>query len=330
MSQSIRFTFIAIVVCAAMGGAQELTVTAVQDDVLVVSGGGGNVTAVRTAEGVVVIDSFVSPAAGAGARALIEKQFPGAPIRYLINTHHHWDHTFGNQIFRDALIIAHINNSDRVGRDYAERAAEYAGSAGKIADLERHLAEHAGADPAKIEELKKELERWQGIRRNYGDFALTPAPFSLESGARLEFGGKTFHLLHFGKGHTDGDIVILIPEDRLLVTGDLLFHHTIPYIDVPAGADIDNWAATLGRLIGRAAEFDTVVPGHGLVGTADALRDMRAYLLDLRAAVQQAKAAGTSLEQAKTEITLDQYKGYARYNALPANIEAAWRIVAKP
>lgn len=100
--------------------SQDIAVTRISDDVLVlhpkvidnmtiVRKVGGNMTAVRTDDGIVVIDSFTSLQAGQNARVLIQAHFPDVPISYLINTHHHSDHVGGNQSFQDACVVAHIN-----------------------------------------------------------------------------------------------------------------------------------------------------------------------------------------------------------------------------
>lgn len=318
-----------LVLAAAMLQAQEITSKKLQDDVLVVTGTGGNITAVDTGDGLLVVDTFISPSTGRAARAEMEKHFPGVPIRYVINTHYHWDHTFGNQVFKDALIVAHINNSDRVRADYAERASEIQGAAGRIKELEAHLAQHAGKESDKAEEITEELERLKRMRENYGDFELVPAPFSLEAGARIELGGKTFHLFHFGPAHTDGDIIVLDAEDRVLVMGDVLFNHMLPYIDVNGGADIVNWIDTLSRLIGMADRYDAVVPGHGEVGDVQALRDKKQYLQDLWDLVAKARADGMTLEQAKEQLKLEKYSEWGRQAAWPDNIEEAWLIMKR-
>lgn len=309
--------------------AQEISAKKISDDVLVVSGAGGNITAVKTSDGLLVVDTFISPATAKEAKRLIEQNFPGQPVRYVINTHYHWDHTFGNQVFSNALIIAHINNSDRVRKDYAERAAEIASSGDRIKELEAHLSQHAGRDTEEAKKTAEELERLKRTRENYGDFVLTPAPMSLDGGARLEHGGKTFRISHFGPGHTDGDVVILVVEDRVLIMGDLLFNHLFPYIDVNGGADIKNWIATMQKLIAKSDKYEKVISGHGEVGTVQALEDMKSQLKDLWAAVADARKRGLTLEQAKEQIKFEQYKEYGRFDALPGNIEACWKIMDK-
>jgi cyclase len=307
--------------------AQDISGKKLSDDVLVVSGAGGNISAIRSTEGILVVDTFISPSAARKARALIEEAFPGDQIKYVINTHLHFDHTAGNQVFKDSLIVAHINNSDRVRVAYAERAAQLKGAGEKIKAIESHLADHAGKSQEELEKLKGELEEFKRIQENYGDFELVPAPFSLEAGARIESENKTYHLWYNGPGHTDGDIIVYCPEERLLIMGDLLFNRIVPYIDAGSGADVANWISILEKVIGRENHYDTVIPGHGEISTVDALREKVDYLKSLWAAVTEAKSAGKTLAQAREEITLEEFKDYARYQALSTNVDACWQIL---
>lgn len=117
--------FIALFVSTTLPAlSQPIQTTEITEDVLVVHGGGGNITAVRTDDGIVVVDSFISPEAATEARTLIEKHFPDATIRYLVNTHHHSDHVGGNQTFKDVAIIGHRNLERGMMRDRAGARTE--------------------------------------------------------------------------------------------------------------------------------------------------------------------------------------------------------------
>lgn len=319
--------FLVLFAMTAMGGEQDITTSKLSDDVLVVMGGGGNITAINTAEGVVVVDTFISPAAARLARAEIEASFPGQKIVYVINTHYHFDHTAGNQVFTDAQLLAHVNCIDRVKASYTDRATRYAALDEEISALEAKIAAAGTAETAKLASMQEQLAELKSVHADYGAFKLIPAPLGLEAGARIELGEKTFHLLYNGPGHTNGDIVIHCPEERLLIMGDLLFNRIIPYIDPPAGADVPQWIATLEKLVAMQSGYDTVIPGHGELTDVSGLKLKIEYLNDLWGAVSSAFNQGVSLEEAKEQIRLDKYSSYSRYGALPSNIEACWLIL---
>ncbi len=317
----------AIVLVAVVAWSQEIAMEKIADDVLVLTGGGGNITAINSDKGILVVDSFISPKAAQQARDLIEKQFPGKKIRYLVNTHFNLDHTFGNQVFRDTEIIGHINNSKWWGF-YDELIDRVRASGDRVKELEAKLnSVEQGTQEA--EKIKRELEEWKQNQENYKDFVLTKANLDLDGNLDLRLGNKTIRILHFGPGHTDGDLVLLAEEDRVLIMGDLLFCHSVPYIHSHAGADVLNWVKSLDKLLQMSEKYDIVVPGHGGVGTKQILEEQKSYLLDLWQAVVTAFKSGVSLDQAKAEIKLEKYKDYDRYNSLDTNIEACWRILER-
>ncbi len=121
----------------------------------------------------------------------------------------------------------------------------------------------------------------------------------------LHLGDKTIELLHPGRGHTDGDLVALFVEDRILVTGDLLFNHLYPNIDLEAGGSVQAWGDTLDNVL--RLDFDRVIPGHGEVTDRAGLRDFQRFMRQLAEIGKQAAQRGDSLEAtlATTAFTAD-------------------------
>ncbi len=323
--KAVGLAVLAIYVVAAPVAEQEIDTVTLSESVIVLQGGGGNVTVIDTAVGLVIIDTFISPAIARRGREVIAG-FSDAPVRYAINTHYHYDHTFGNQEFADAIIVAHANCDESIRTRNPEWLEMFSEAVENIPDLERQLGA-AGLAPEDAQRIEGELARARRIREILDELVLTPAELALERSATLRLGGKDIRLLHFGPGHTDGDLVIHVPEENLIVTGDLVFHHIIPYIDVDAGADILNWIDILDELIRIGGDDAVVVPGHGEVGSIQVLIDQRDYLQDLWDAVASARERGLTLEQAQTEIALEQYREYDGYDQpLAANVEYCWRI----
>jgi glyoxylase-like metal-dependent hydrolase (beta-lactamase superfamily II) len=115
-------------------------------------------------------------------------------------------------------------------------------------------------------------------------------------------------LVHPGRGHTDGDLVALFVEDRVLHTGDLVWNKRYPNIDLEAGASIAEWIGTLDRVL--ALDFDVVIPGHGLATDADTIRGFQSFLRDLLAVGRDAAARGLTLAQTLAEPSLAAYADY--------------------
>ena len=141
-----------------------------------------------------------------------------------------------------------------------------------------------------------------------GDAAGTLPSETFEESHEIIIGGKTIRLLHPGRGHTDGDLVVLFVEDRVLHTGDLFFNGQYPNIDLEAGGSVAEWSATIDRIL--TLEFDHVIPGHGPATDAEGLRQFQRFMQQLGAVGADAAKAGKSLEQTQQEAVLDADAGY--------------------
>ena len=124
----------------------------------------------------------------------------------------------------------------------------------------------------------------------------------------MKIGGKTLRLVHPGRGHTDGDLVVLFVEDRVIHTGDLFFNGRYPNIDLEAGGSVRDWVATIDRIL--ELDFEQVIPGHGPVTDRDGLREFQSFMRQLAAAGEQALRQGWTLDQMKRDAELDKDAGY--------------------
>ncbi len=124
----------------------------------------------------------------------------------------------------------------------------------------------------------------------------------------LQIGGKTIELVHPGPGHTDGDLVVVFADDGVLHTGDLMFNHHYPNIDLEAGGTVRGWPATLDRVL--RLDFDRVIPGHGATTDRTGLKDFQAFVQQLGAVGQKAADEGWSLETTLADEGLTTDQGY--------------------
>ena len=128
----------------------------------------------------------------------------------------------------------------------------------------------------------------------------------------LRIGGKTIRLIHPGRGHTGGDLVVLFVEDRVLHMGDLLFSGRYPNIDLEAGGSVREWIGTLDRVL--ELDFDRVIPGHGPVTDRAGVRAFQRFLAEVWRAGEEAAREGLSLEEtlARTQLAEDEGYGVTR------------------
>jgi glyoxylase-like metal-dependent hydrolase (beta-lactamase superfamily II) len=226
--------------------------------IYVLEGEGGNITVAVGDDGAIVIDSQFAPLYNkikAAIAALTNK-----PVRYLIITHFHRDHTGGAEAFgKDgAVIVAHENVKTRM-------------ASGTRNGLTGNMV-----PPAPQIALPKET---------YKD-TMT-----------LRVQGRVADLHYSAAVHTDGDTYVYFPEANVLATGDIVFFGRYPNIDFAYGGSIDGMIRGVDELLNFARETTTVVPGHGPVGNKVMMREYREMLVVARDRIQKLKAAGKSEDE---------------------------------
>ena len=292
----IFFLMIFIIPFLPRTSLAEQKITNVAKDVFTITQGStvdSNTTFIVSDEGVLVIDTRPNP--DEALKVLWEiRKVTSKPIKYVINTHFHGDHVFGNQIFAEAsAIIAHKNV--RLFLD------------GKTG--EEHLAF-----------LKK-----MGIPGLEEARIIVPN-ISYHKGLDIIFGKFNLEIKHLGKGHTDSDTIIYIPEEKILIAGDLVFNRKIPF----AGhAYISEWIKRLEEL--ERFDADIVIPGHGDIGDKTIINTMKKYLSELKSAVMEHVARRKSLEDTKGKVkkVMEKYKIWKNFDWLDGNIERAYQELSK-
>ena len=237
----------------------EIKVEQLAPGVAVLFGAGGNIGLSHGEDGNVIVDDQFAPLTDKIAAAV--GAIDPDPIRFVINTHWHFDHTGGNENFgkRGSVILAHDNVRARMSADQV------------IAALD-----------AKVPASPKA--------------ALPVVTFG--DGVTLHLNGDTLHVVHVADAHTDGDSLVHWQKANVLHMGDTFFHReSFPFIDLSSGGSIDGLIAAAGRGLTFANDGTKIIPGHGPVATRADLAAYRAMLVDIRARVEAGIAAGRSLAQ---------------------------------
>lgn len=274
-------------------------------------GVGCNASVIVNADDVMVVDTNLSPGAAWALREELKAITP-KPVRYVVNTHWHWDHAHGNQIYGpDVTVISHEYTRAKLAAGDSTRGRSYemfitTGLPTRIADLKAKLGSATTADRAGLESqlaiAETQLAGTQAIR-------VAPPTLTFTDHLTLVRGGREIRLLYLGRAHTGGDIVVYLPKERAVITGDLLVEGT-SYIGDGFTAD---WPATLERL--RALDFDVTLPGHGAPFRGKAKIDhFEAYLRDFRTQAEAFHKAGVSAQDAAAKM--DMRKHAANYPAL--------------
>ena len=216
-------------------------------------------------------------------------------MKYVIDSHYHYDHAFGNQVFGpDVQVIGHENTRKRLlGNTMARVHLPQQRRAGAGA---RRGAAASASPTRKIPQQKALLERQVANSLAYleqvKEIRVTPPTVTLDRKMTLFRGGREIQLLYFGRGHTDTDVVVFLPKEKIVCTGDLM-ESVISYM---GDAYVDEWPATLDRLM--TLDFDTVMPGHGVVFKGKA--HIEAFQRYLRDVLKQAHRAEEGRESRPT------------------------------
>ena len=252
----------------------EIKVTKVSGNIYMLEGEGGNIAASVGEDGIVIVDDQYAPLAEKIQAAL--KSISDKPIRFVINTHYHLDHTDANEFFqKQAPIIAHDNVRKRLEQSGT------AGNRGSIAFETK--AQTRGALPI----------------------------LTFDHDVTLHLNGEDIHIMHLQSGHTDGDSVIFFPKSNVVHMGDDFLRIGFPFIDLAGGGSVRGLIAALEGLIPQLPHDVKVIPGHGPISNLDDVRTYVKMLKETLAVVEQGVKQGKTLDQLKQEKVLDRWKGWS-------------------
>lgn len=290
-----RVSFLGLILLALLWGKQRgetqrrelsppLEMERLAPNLYVLYGGGGNTAFYIAKEGVLVVDAKINEQYGAEILAKVRSVTP-KPIKYLVNTHYHADHTHGNPAFpRGIEILAH----ERTPVHLRMRDAGY----------------------------------WKGSRESF----LPNKTF--RDRVTLFSGEDRVEVLYLGRGHTDGDAIVVFPALGVAHLGDLYFNRIIPYIDASAGGGTLEYVKVLQKILNLKG-IKTYIPGHGRVSGGEGVKSFLRYHLDLQKAVREALQEGKSKESAMVELRLPQYAAWDGYpGRFATNIGIAYEELA--
>lgn len=313
----LRTVLLLLVILFPVGGAAQFTkpyrvvdltddiFAIVWDDILSYPVEGNNLVIINEND-VVVVDSKRTPSL---ARTVIEeiRKRTDKPVRYLINTHWHADHFYANYVFQEEFpgveIIGHPATSAGVQSVLVPWIAEIKELAAVGPDL---LASGRGEDGEPLDEGGREsLEgRLEEARTQlmpiFEQIRLVPPTLEVTTELSLRRGPRTIRILHLGKGNTPGDVVVYLPEEKIVATGDLVVR-PFPFLgldDHPVA-----WSTTLSRI--AELDIDLLVPGHGDVQhDLVYLHLVRELFASLGQQVRAGIDRGWDLEAIKTNVDL--------------------------
>lgn len=267
-------TLLALPLLAATAFAQqesvEIKAQKVAGSIYMLTGGGGNIGVSVGDDGIVLVDDQFAPLVPkikAALRGITEK-----PVRFVINTHYHPDHTGGNEVFGGEVpIIAHDNTRKRM--QSGTKAGEFV----------------IAASPAR---------------------ALPVVTFDQRLSVHLN--GEEIRAIHFPAGHTDGDIVIFFTRSNVVHMGDDFFNGAFPIIDIDNGGSVNGLIANIESVLKTVPDDVRIIPGHGPLSDKAGLRAFADMLKATSALVAEAVKAGKTVDQMKADRLLAKWESWGK------------------
>jgi len=246
----------------------QIKVTKVAGSVYMLEGAGGNIGVSVGEDGIVIVDDQFAPLADRIQAAL--KGITDKPVRFVINTHWHFDHTGGNAYFgKQGTIIAQDNVRERLA------------AGGKILGMDMK--------PVPPQELPI---------------------ITFNDRLTVHANGEDIRAIHFPHGHTDGDSVIFFPRSNVVHMGDDFVTYGFPFIDLESGGSVRGMIAACEKVLATVPADVKVIPGHGGLSTVAELKPYLAMLKDAAARVEKGIKAGKTAEQLKSEKVLAGYESW--------------------
>jgi glyoxylase-like metal-dependent hydrolase (beta-lactamase superfamily II) len=264
------------------------------------------------------------------------RQITAKPVRYVVNTHFHWDHWHGNEVYPAAYpgaeIVTNQITREAMLKKGLKRIGDHVRQVPKdIAKLEADLAAARSAEERT--RLESDLRLAQSYLAEVSGLKPALPTLVFEQTMRLYRRDREIQLLHLGRAHTEGDVFVYLPKEKVVITGDAVIGWT-PFM---GDGYPEDWAGTLDRL--AQLDFTHIIMGHGDVADRDWLRIFRGYVHDMVEAVRTEVAAGATLDEVKQRVVaklaptyekpLSAYGDYRPWRTgVLANIERTFATVS--
>lgn len=237
-----------------------------------------NVGVIDNGKETIIFDSFLSPDAAKELLTAVENS-DLSPIKYVINSHYHNDHIRGNQIFgKDVKIVSTKRTRDLIEefeplniqeeKEYAPNLFHYWDSISVNFNGDKNSREY------------KNILMWrpyyQTLANSFKEVRTRLPDTMLDSLLNMDGPNRRVQIISIGSGHTESDLVLYLPDDKILFSGDLIFSHSHPYLADGSLSGLSNWLEFLQTL-----DIQKIVPGHGEIGNIALVNEMKHYLIKL-------------------------------------------------
>ena len=302
-----------------------------------------NLTAIQSQKGLVVIDTEMSPRIMAPIKKRIEQVFGRDDWVYVINTHAHIHHAGGNSLFKDATIVGHENlpqdmqwlidrqTDPERKRKGLDRAAQ------TLRNLRAALPRVRGNRPA-TRAIRGEIKFWQLYIQDLNEgYEIVRPSLTFADRHTLDLGDLKLELVFFGRGHSLSDILIYIPQEKLLVTGAIIYQRRqLPEIGEQTDMqDVNRFMAVLHSFLVKDVQIDHVIPSHSPPLVKSDMIPVRDYYQKMLTGVRAARREGLTLPQVMERFSVraafphfhEALPGEWNHGMQERNLRNLWRIL---
>ena len=261
-------------------------------------------SAIAGTEGIIIIDTHRSPSVMLEIKKLIEKEFGRNDFLYVINTHGHYDHCSGNQVFATSTIVGHENCPEFMRNNPANSARNLWFTKYRLSELKATL-QSLDKDPDEANQLRAEITAWNMLLEDFeGGYKVTPPSKTFKDSLTLNLGDLTIRLIYCGKAHTDNDILVYIAEEKVVFVGDMFSSSTNFGFSVNKMIDVPRVITSLDQILQDDAEIEFVIPGHTDFLSGDDLKAARNLLKQRFTEFEGKESAAQFLEKMIGEFGL--------------------------
>jgi cyclase len=264
-----------VLACAAPAQEQdfskiEIKSTQLADGLYLLQGAGGNMTASVGPDGVLLVDDEFAPLADKIRASLKGLGGGERPVRYVIDTHYHYDHTGGNLPFAQGGTVV-------IAQDLLRVRLMTGGTAGNGGSIAREMK---AVEPGALPQI------------------------SFDQALTVHMNGEDIRAVHYANAHTDGDSIVYFPKGHVVAMGDIYVRYGFPFIDINGGGTVQGMIAACSEVLRTVPADAKIVPGHGELASVEDLRTYLKMLGDTSAAVAAALKSGKTLAQMREEHLL--------------------------
>lgn len=252
----------------------------IRNNVVLITFGADAVTAINTKEGIVVIDAGISKGITQKIRKVIENKFRSDNFKYLINTHYHPDHYGGNSIFEETEIIGHSNGKNEITEQWKDTARVINRLSSIVNEYESELKVSELGTVDWTESFTQKMRYSNALMDAQRHSKILQPTRTFKDSLQINTGEIKIEMIYFGKCHSNSDILIFIPEIKILFTGDLVFKYGRPGFNNSQPEEKELWSRAVNWIEKRIPDIETIISGHGVILSVEDIKSFNKIILE--------------------------------------------------